>query len=77
MSVSLLRLLRDGLTLARRASFTYIAARFGGTGLLTAETLAAGLANERQLWFGNPANVGRLLQYAARELELSVHIAGV
>lgn len=28
-----------------------IAARFGGTGWLTAETLAAGLANGRQLWF--------------------------
>ncbi len=33
-----------------------IAARYGGTGLLVAESLAAGLAYGRQLWFGNEAN---------------------
>jgi hypothetical protein len=52
-----------------------IAARFGGTGLIVAETLAAGLAHGRQLWFGTPANVGRLLERAAGELGVTVHIA--
>ncbi|MDQ6784770.1 MAG: hypothetical protein M3063_15320 [Actinomycetota bacterium] len=51
-----------------------VAARFGGTGLLIAETLAAGLAYGRQLWFGVPANVGRLLQHAAEELGIAVHV---
>jgi len=51
-----------------------LAARFGGTGLLTAETLAAGLAHG-ELWFGIPANVGRLLERAASELGVAVHVA--
>lgn len=51
-----------------------LAARFGGTGLLTAETLVAGLAHGRQLWFGTPANVGRLLQRAAGELGVELHV---
>jgi len=50
-----------------------LAARFGGTGLLTAEALAAGLAHG-ELWFGIPANVGRLLARAANELGIPVHI---
>jgi hypothetical protein len=33
--------------------------------LLIAETMAAGLAHGRQLWFGTAANVGRLLDRAA------------
>ena len=51
-----------------------LAARFGGTGLLVAETLAAGLARGRQLWFGTPANVGRLLERAAHELDIVVRV---
>jgi hypothetical protein len=52
-----------------------IAARYGGTGLLVAETLAAGLAHGAELWFGIPANVGRLFSRAADELGIAVHIA--
>jgi hypothetical protein len=52
-----------------------IAARFGTTGFLIAESLAAGLAHGRQLWFGNPHNVGRILAEAAEELGIAVHLA--
>jgi hypothetical protein len=52
-----------------------IAARYGGTGLLIAESLAAGLAYGRALWFGNEANVGRILADAASELGIAVHVA--
>jgi hypothetical protein len=52
-----------------------IAARYGNTGLLIAESLIAGLAYGRQLWFGNEANVGRLLARAAGELGIAVHVA--
>jgi hypothetical protein len=52
-----------------------LAARFGGTGLIVAETLTAGLAHGRQLWFGTPANVGRLLEHAAQELGVAVQVA--
>ena len=52
-----------------------LAARFGGTGLIVAETLAAGLAHGHQLWFGTPANVGRLLEHAAQELGVAVQVA--
>lgn len=52
-----------------------IEARYGG-GLLIAETLAAGLAYGRQLWFGAPANVGRLVEQAASELGIAVHVVG-
>jgi hypothetical protein len=50
-----------------------LAARFGGTGLLVAETLAAGLTYGRQLWFGVPSNVGN--PRAANELGIAVHVA--
>jgi len=50
-----------------------LAARFGGTGLLTAEALAAGLAHG-QLWFGIPANVGRFLAPAATELGIAIRV---
>lgn len=53
-----------------------LAARFGGRGLLIAETMAAGLAHGRQLWFGIPANVGRLLKRAAGELGIELHVLG-
>jgi len=51
-----------------------IAARYGG-GLLVAETLAAGLANGRLLWFGVGRNVGGLLEDAAGDLAVTVHVA--
>ena len=44
-----------------------IAARFRTTGLLIAETLAAGVAHGSQLWFGIDANVGQLVARAAPE----------
>jgi len=50
-----------------------IAARFGGTGLLIAESLAAGLHHDG-LWFGISQNVGRLLARAADELGIAVHV---
>jgi len=45
-----------------------LAARYGGTGWLIAETLAAGLTYGRALWFGTERNVGRLLARAADDL---------
>jgi hypothetical protein len=51
-----------------------LAARYGGTGLLVAETLAAGITYG-QLYFGRQDNVGRLLARAAGELGIDVHIA--
>jgi hypothetical protein len=42
-----------------------LAARYGGTGLLTAETLAAGMAHGG-LHFGLPADVGRLVTRRGR-----------
>jgi len=52
-----------------------IAARFGTSGWLTGETLAAALANTNQLWFGSERNVGRLVARAAPELGITIHIA--
>ncbi len=52
-----------------------IAARYRRTGLLIAETLAAGLAFGRQLWFGTPANIGRVVEQAAGELGITIHVA--
>ena len=51
-----------------------IAARYGGTGWLVAETLAAGLTWGRALWFGTERNVGRLLATAAADLGIAVHV---
>lgn len=50
-----------------------IAARYGGTGLLIAESLAAGL-HHGGLWFGTNHNVGRLLTRAADDLGIPVRI---
>lgn len=50
-----------------------IAARYGGTGLLVAETLAVGLS-QGALWFGTEQNVGRLLRRTAGDLGIAVHI---
>jgi len=52
-----------------------IAARFGTTGLLIAETLAAGVAYGGQLWFGLDANIGRVVERAAPELGVTVRLA--
>lgn len=41
-------------------------------GLLIAETLAAGLAHGRQLWFGLHRNVGHSLAAIAGELEIAL-----
>lgn len=51
-----------------------LAARFGGTGLLVAETLAAGLSYGRELYFGADQNVGRLLAQATSDLGIAVHV---
>lgn len=51
-----------------------IAARYGGTGWLIAETLAAGLAFGEQLWFGLDANVGRVVERAAGELGITIQV---
>jgi len=51
-----------------------IAARYGGTGWLIAETLAAGIAHGGQLWFGAEHNVGRLLASAAPELGVTIRV---
>jgi hypothetical protein len=42
-----------------------IAASYGAGGLLTAETLAAGLAHGQGLWFGAERNVGQALSRVA------------
>ena len=52
-----------------------VAARFGTTGLLIAETLAAGVAYGGQLWFGLDANIGRVVERAAPELGVTVRLA--
>jgi hypothetical protein len=51
-----------------------IAARYGTTGFLIAETLAAGLAHSKQLWFGAEHNVGRLVARAAPELGITIGV---
>jgi hypothetical protein len=52
-----------------------VAASYGGTGWLVAESLAAGLAHGRQLYFGTEQNVGNLLARAAGELGIAVQVA--
>jgi hypothetical protein len=52
-----------------------IAARYGNTGLLIAETAAAALTHGRQLWFGNPRNIGIRLREIADDLGIAVHVA--
>ncbi|MGH9268007.1 MAG: hypothetical protein ACRD0D_07510 [Acidimicrobiales bacterium] len=52
-----------------------IAARYGAGGLLIAETLAAGLAHGRQLWFGLDRNVGRSMARIADELGITINVA--
>lgn len=52
-----------------------IAARYGNTGLLIAETITAGLAHGRQLWFGNPRNIGIRLREIADDLGVAIHLS--
>jgi hypothetical protein len=52
-----------------------IAAAYGGTGWLVAETIVAGLAHGRVLWFGNERNIGRRLREIASELGIAIHTA--
>jgi hypothetical protein len=49
-----------------------IAARYGGTGLLIAETLAAGVRGG--LYFGARQNVGRVVARAATDLGINVGV---
>lgn len=51
-----------------------LAGRYGGTGWLVADTIAAGLAYGRQLWFGSERSVGRRLREIADDLGVSVHV---
>ena len=50
-----------------------LAARFGG-GLLTCETLAAGITNGRELYYGAHSNIGRGTQRAAGQLGVDLHV---
>lgn len=52
-----------------------VAAAYGNTGWLVSETLVAGLVHGRQLWFGNPRNVGRRLRQIADDLGVAIHVA--
>ena len=51
-----------------------IAARVGTAGWLIAETFTAGLVHNSQLWFGTERNVGPLVDRAAPELGITVHV---
>jgi hypothetical protein len=51
-----------------------IAARYGNTGLLIAEMVTAGLNHGRQLWFGNPRNIGIRLRDIADDLGVAVNV---
>lgn len=53
-----------------------IAARYGKTGWLIAETVTAGLTYGRQLWFGNDRNVGVRMREIADDLSIAVHVVG-
>jgi hypothetical protein len=54
-----------------------IGARYGTGGMLVTETLAAGLAYGRALYFGTEANVGLRLAEIAADLGIAVHVVGV
>jgi len=51
-----------------------IAAKVGTSGWLIAETLTAGVAHNNELWFGTDRNVGRLVERAAPELGITIHV---
>lgn len=52
-----------------------IAAAYGGTGLLVAETVTAALHHGKQLWFGTERNVGQRLRLIADDLGIEIHVA--
>ncbi|MGH9076525.1 MAG: hypothetical protein ACRDY0_03575 [Acidimicrobiales bacterium] len=51
-----------------------LANRYGG-GLLIGETLAAGLANGRQLFFGTARNIGPRLRAGADDLGVTIYLS--
>ena len=51
-----------------------ISAQYGRAGLLVAESLAAGLAYRRELWFGRESNVGVRLQHVADDLGITINV---
>ena len=51
-----------------------ISARYAAGGLLVAETLAAGLAHGRELWFGAERNVGQALRRIAADVGMDIHV---
>ncbi len=51
-----------------------IGAAYKAAGLLNGETLAAGLAHGRQLWFGTGRNIGKRLTEIAADLHIDIHI---
>ncbi|MFN0026690.1 MAG: hypothetical protein ACKV2O_05800 [Acidimicrobiales bacterium] len=53
-----------------------IGAAYHAAGLLVCETLAAGLAHGRRLWFGSDRNVGVRLREIAKDLGIAIHVAG-
>ena len=50
-----------------------IGAAYKSAGLLVCETLAAALTHNRQLWFGNPRNIGTRLTEIANDLNITIH----
>ncbi len=52
-----------------------VAAAYGNTGWHVAETIAAGLAHGRQLWFGAERNVGRRMQEIADDLGVAIYVS--
>jgi hypothetical protein len=52
-----------------------IGARYHTGGLLVTETLAAGFAHGRQLWFGTAANIGRRMADIAADLGVAIHVS--
>ncbi len=51
-----------------------IGAAYKAAGLLNGETLAAGLAYGRQLWFGTARNIGKRLTEITADLHIDIHI---
>lgn len=52
-----------------------IGAAYNAAGLLNGETLAAGLAHGRQLWFGSRRNIGKRLTEIAEDLQIAIHVS--
>ena len=50
-----------------------IGAAYKSAGLLVCETLAAALTHNRELWFGNPRNIGTRLTEIAADLNITIH----